>query len=545
MGNLLCPGKKAAKGVPTGDAEPREPVAVVATAGPATPVAPPSGEPVVKPDAPGAPGKADADSVEVFRFDPESEVEPAAADADDAGAVDATDGSAGKAQVTDGGAADMAKKLSLGAANLVTGKLGAAADRATALGEKHAPGATAKAKQAIANAQERAPGAALRASTALANAKARFGSRGTEFYNGLSERLSSEVEKAVTRDDDSRITKIIDAALDSGVLGPSAPAPLLKAARQLGTKILEDAYAAGDAASDALEAKRLKGAMIAAKRLQVEKDGEQYVAVVKRYKELKRIPEGWDVHKMVQQRRGEMLLHLREAGELMPHFQKLMDETFRKVYTRDRRGEQVPTRLEVLNVQEVQNDEDWEGYLTRQEEIRREMASDGVSEASFALETDTMAALEGDSLAALTAVNGPLDAETREVFLFHGTSYFAAQRIAATQFRIDLAGSNAGTLYGRGIYFGENCTKSDEYAKPGGTYNHRTIIVCRVTLGRIYYTDEVDTSPTACEDACMRGPYGAVLGDRRKCRGTFREFIVFDDDQVYPNFIVTYKRVFD
>lgn len=38
--------------------------------------------------------------------------------------------------------------------------------------------------------------------------------------------------------------------------------------------------------------------------------------------------------------------------------------------------------------------------------------------------------------------------------------------------------------------------------------------------------------------------YHSLLGDREKCRRTFREFVVYDDDQVYPEFAVWYKRVY-
>jgi hypothetical protein len=40
----------------------------------------------------------------------------------------------------------------------------------------------------------------------------------------------------------------------------------------------------------------------------------------------------------------------------------------------------------------------------------------------------------------------------------------------------------------------------------------------------------------------LHGPYHSVLGDREKCRKTYKEFVVFASDQVYPEFIVTYKR---
>ena len=44
------------------------------------------------------------------------------------------------------------------------------------------------------------------------------------------------------------------------------------------------------------------------------------------------------------------------------------------------------------------------------------------------------------------------------------------------------------------------------------------------------------------DQAPGKGQYDSVLGDREKCSGTYREFIVFDDDLVYPEFIVKYRH---
>merc|ERR1719277_2951555 len=102
-----------------------------------------------------------------------------------------------------------------------------------------------------------------------------------------------------------------------------------------------------------------------------------------------------------------------------------------------------------------------------------------------------------------------LDRGTNEVWLFHGTTKEAAQGIAENDFRLDLTGSNAGTLYGKGIYLAENATKSDEYGEgPKGPAGEQMeagyeapgpppelvrdsyILLCCSTLGKVNYTDE-------------------------------------------------------
>lgn len=69
------------------------------------------------------------------------------------------------------------------------------------------------------------------------------------------------------------------------------------------------------------------------------------------------------------------------------------------------------------------------------------------------------------------------------------------------------------------------------------------MLLCRVTLGRVVYSDTVETDPRACEDACVKGKFHSILGDRKKCRGTFREFVVFDEEQAYANYILAYRRI--
>merc|ERR1712048_954091 len=56
------------------------------------------------------------------------------------------------------------------------------------------------------------------------------------------------------------------------------------------------------------------------------------------------------------------------------------------------------------------------------------------------------------------------------------------------------------------------------------------------------YNDEVCPDVDALVQSCTEGPYHCVVGDREKCRGTYREIIVYDDDQVYPEYVIWYKR---
>eukprot|EP00747_Dinoflagellata_sp_TGD_P122417 gnl/TRDRNA2_/TRDRNA2_173623_c0_seq1.p1 gnl/TRDRNA2_/TRDRNA2_173623_c0~~gnl/TRDRNA2_/TRDRNA2_173623_c0_seq1.p1 ORF type:complete len:187 (+),score=19.97 gnl/TRDRNA2_/TRDRNA2_173623_c0_seq1:744-1304(+) len=136
-----------------------------------------------------------------------------------------------------------------------------------------------------------------------------------------------------------------------------------------------------------------------------------------------------------------------------------------------------------------------------------------------------------------------LDSTANSAWLFHGTNDQAAASISRGDFRIDKAGSNAGTLYGKGIYLAESCSKSDEYTTPNGE-RLRCILLCRVMLGNVNYSDEAQPDVNQLVLSCVHGEFHSVLGDREKIHGTFREFIVYDHEQVYPEYILWYRRIY-
>ncbi|CAE8623183.1 unnamed protein product [Polarella glacialis] len=243
------------------------------------------------------------------------------------------------------------------------------------------------------------------------------------------------------------------------------------------------------------------------------------------------------------------------SDALCQAFQELMDKTYRKVRTKDRRGE-IPKRLLVKEVLVVKNSSNFVEYLRRREEIRQQLETDkGVPPSVVVNDLNgTQACKTLANLArgqpfhsvwrdAQGVSADPIDTKINEFYLFHGTGPEAATAITEGDFRMDLAGSNAGTLYGRGIYFSESTGKSDEYSRQDSR-GLCPVLVCRVTLGRILYTDEEYPDTRQLVRSCVAGNTHSVLGDREKIRNTFRELIVFDSDQAYPEFIVWYAREF-
>lgn len=417
------------------------------------------------------------------------------------------------------------------------------------------------------------------------------------------ENLEEQMENALTNCDEGRTQSLLDRAFASGLVGDSMPAVMRRAARRTAGRNLRDATESGDP-------KQLKGALVAAKRLQAV-DVPEFKPAVERYKEVRKLPEGWDLSQMLAERRagGAKLMAKADVSNdcaLRALVQYLFDATFRSVSTRDRQGQAFPERLEVVQVQEVQNESQWVDYMVRREQITCEVKErcwmNPTRSDFFVLDSATDKALvqlqgivalrahadpskdpcafrgvvpewakPGDEIDICSGNQimrvrvphdgipgreaiflGPLAASlpgprietvVNEAILFHGTKAIAAEKITSDDFRIDLAGTSAGTLYGRGIYLAENCTKADEYSQPDPATGLYTMLLCRATLGQLLYTAEVNPDPRNCEQACLRGAFHSVLGDRKACRGTYREFVVFDEDQVYPNYVVRYRRV--
>eukprot|EP00931_Biecheleriopsis_adriatica_P098528 TRINITY_DN72511_c0_g1_i1.p1 TRINITY_DN72511_c0_g1~~TRINITY_DN72511_c0_g1_i1.p1 ORF type:complete len:669 (+),score=115.67 TRINITY_DN72511_c0_g1_i1:53-2008(+) len=291
------------------------------------------------------------------------------------------------------------------------------------------------------------------------------------------------------------------------------------------------------------------------------RDRSEYRDALSWYKQAMLMPSNWDAEQIIingewcssdsEGREFPANFLMRELDNVKP-FQDLFDACMRTVYTRDRHGDKVPDALKVHKVLRCQNDQVFAQYHRTHLELQKKCR--GADLGFNAEELVTMRHLQQQ--ATQIEAFASLDVQAvNECWLFHGTSPVAADLIARNDFRLSKAGSNAGTLYGRGLYFAQNPSKSDEYssAEEDGLF---TMIIARVLLGKVLYTDEVRPDVSKIESSCRPLPtmggvtmrpntYQSVVGDREKSRGTFKEIVVFDDDQVYPEFIVKYRRVFN
>lgn len=273
--------------------------------------------------------------------------------------------------------------------------------------------------------------------------------------------------------------------------------------------------------------------------------------MAERIRETMGLPASWDVVQnfSLLDNFNQRLLKKTEENErsLLRRMQQLVDVTYsgwgglgKLTRTRDRAADKIPTRLEVRSVVYVQNAEAFVSYRARRQEIVRELPADAPTADVWDVKTARV------SFAGVGRhTESPVNPRINEYYLWHGTNPEAACGITDTEFDVRRAGTAYGMLYGPGIYLAESCMKADEYTRPDrrGWY---PLVLCRTLLGKICYCDTVDPIPLApsLEADCRRGGrHHSVLGDREKVRRTFREFVVYDSAQVYPEYIVWYARV--
>jgi len=219
----------------------------------------------------------------------------------------------------------------------------------------------------------------------------------------------------------------------------------------------------------------------------------------------------------------------------------------------------VPTHYEIKMAFRNQNADLWQNYTMMRTAIGEECRREGeapFAETSVATQTFFRGCVEGT----------PLDSKVNEWYLFHGTKLDACHAICSTNFRLAMAGSGATwkekgktkgvPLYGDGIYMAERATKADEYA--GVFVNEdgeetmsesgeplRVMMLCRVVGGRanVVTTNEIEIDKLRAD--VFAGPYHSVFGDRVASLGKpFKEVVVYDKDQVYPEFLLVYERKF-
>jgi len=123
-------------------------------------------------------------------------------------------------------------------------------------------------------------------------------------------------------------------------------------------------------------------------------------------------------------------------------------------------------------------------------------------------------------------------------WLFHGSPH--AQTIALNGF--DQTYANSGGMFGAGIYFARDSSKSNQYAfKKNGCKQHgvltchscvRQMLLCRVILGNHSTETTANTSGSRQGFDSVVAVPGASLN--------YHEYVIYKTDQALPYYLITY-----
>lgn len=141
-----------------------------------------------------------------------------------------------------------------------------------------------------------------------------------------------------------------------------------------------------------------------------------------------------------------------------------------------------------------------------------------------------------------------------EKYLWHGTSYNSIKIIIKDGFDERVCSLNG--MFGAGIYFAEDSSKSDQYIESHSD-GYSYILLCRVMLGDagVVLSTHSNERRALCkkrkcnDDRCSHNRFDSLMAETKRNKykkaslHRHREFIVYDRTQCYPEFLIKYKKV--
>ncbi|MEE6501107.1 hypothetical protein FKM82_004068 [Ascaphus truei] len=201
----------------------------------------------------------------------------------------------------------------------------------------------------------------------------------------------------------------------------------------------------------------------------------------------------------------ETWIHMDSSREFIQVPMPKEDKSYRTVYTLFHKT--VPeTKFRILKIMRVQNLFLWEKYKRKKEFMTRKMTG--------------------------------LDRIMNERHLFHGTSQDVVDGICKHNFDPRVCGKHA-TMFGQGSYFARKASYSHNFSKrsPKGVHY---MFLAKVLTGRYVVGNHTMRRPPPLNPGIMTSD----LYD--SCVDNFFEpqiFVIFNDDQSYPYFIIQYEEV--
>lgn len=124
--------------------------------------------------------------------------------------------------------------------------------------------------------------------------------------------------------------------------------------------------------------------------------------------------------------------------------------------------------------------------------------------------------------------------------LYHGTSETSVKEICIHGFNRSFCGKNA-TVYGQGVYFAVNAclSVSDTYSPPNAD-GHKFIFVAKVLTGEFTVgKHEIKAAPLK-ENSAVPVRYHSVTDQINSPN----LFVIFNDTQAYPQYLITCKKIY-
>ncbi|XP_071795003.1 protein mono-ADP-ribosyltransferase PARP12-like [Asterias amurensis] len=128
--------------------------------------------------------------------------------------------------------------------------------------------------------------------------------------------------------------------------------------------------------------------------------------------------------------------------------------------------------------------------------------------------------------------------DAKEELLFHGTRKAFIKAICQQNFDPRVSGSNVGTKYGQGSYFSKTSVYSDCYAEETDKGTKQMFLV-RVLVGSYILGNPSYRRPPFKDASNLCGPMFDSCVDSQT---NPMIFVTFDSCQVYPEYMITYKR---
>lgn len=225
-------------------------------------------------------------------------------------------------------------------------------------------------------------------------------------------------------------------------------------------------------------------------------------------------------------------------------FEGLLRDTFLDLPVRDRRWGAMPTALHFMRAQRLEDSKRWCKFLKAKEILKKKRNTcTPMHRLSRSGPAKTMELVRTRSWKRMFFED--LDRDVNELYLWHATSPESALGLLDDGVdHLTPSPSNAGAMFGNGIYLAEACSKSDEFASSGrgafqGVY---ALVLCRAVCGEMFLVENSDM--VAIKKALSSGRYDSVLGDREPHPGAYRDFVLYHEDVVYPEYVILYTRTY-